>query len=245
MMYEGFSSIYDIFIDADYDAWVDYVTDIWGKFDKHPELVLELACGTGNITTRLAERDYDMIGLDMSDDMLAAARKKPGKYKKDILYLSQDMRELELYGTVDACLCLMDGINYILERDELSQIFSLVYNYLNPGGIFVFDVNTKYKFGHILADNDFSKTAEGAAYIWENYYDDEECINEYYINCFVKDTDEKYVRFEEYHYQKGYEISEIKGLLKKSGFKVAAVYDDLTFDNYKKDSEKVFFVAIK
>jgi ubiquinone/menaquinone biosynthesis C-methylase UbiE len=245
MIYKGFSSIYDIFIDADYDVWVDYILNIWKRFGKNPELVLELACGTGNITTRLAKKDFDMIGIDISEDMLSIARQKPGRYKKDILYLAQDMREFELYGTVDACLCLMDGINYILERDGVLETFKLVYNYLNPGGIFIFDINTKHKFENILSDNDFCKTTDDAAYTWENYYDEGECVNEYYINCFVKDKGGKYNRFEEFHYQKGYEAEEIKALLIKAGFEVFAVYDNLSFDDYKTDSEKIFFVAIK
>ncbi len=174
--------------------------------------------------------------------MLAKAKEK--STKENILYLQQDMREFELYGTVDCILSICDSINYILEEEELLQVFKLVNNYLEPKGLFIFDINTTYKFKNILASNSFSETTEDSAYTLENYFDEDESINEFYTNFFIKDESTNlYHRFEEIHYEKAYEIEKIKELLEKAGLKFLAVYDEITFNEPKENSERVFFVA--
>lgn len=148
--YESFASVYDLFMDdVDYDGWVKYIEEIWKKFNVNPELICELGCGTGNITLRLAEKGYDIIGVDLSADMLSEARKKAAEKGLDVLFLLQDMREFELYGTVNSILCLCDSLNYITEDEDIQEVFDLVNNYLHPGGVFIFDLNTEYKFREI------------------------------------------------------------------------------------------------
>ena len=174
--YEGFAEVYDIFMqDTPYDEWTSYIERIWKHYGLKPKLVCDLACGTGNITTRLAAKGYDMIGIDRSDSMLTKAREKS---PENILYLNQDMREFELYGTVDSIVCLCDSINYITDSDDLLEVFRLINNYLDPKGLFIFDINTIHKFRDILSDNCFCETTDSSAYTWENYYDEEENINE-------------------------------------------------------------------
>ena len=134
-------------------------------------------------------------------------------------------------------------MNYITEEEELLQVFCLVNNYLHPKGLFIFDLNTEYKFKEILAQNSFSEIKEDSAYIWENYYDEQENINEYYVNFFIKQKDGKYERKEEYHYQKAYDISIIKRLLEQSGLQLSAIYDAYTFEPPRKDSQRIYFVA--
>ncbi len=243
--YEGFASVYDIFMDdVDYDMWLEYVKSIYKKEGLSPKLGLDLGCGTGNMTHRLAKEGIDMIGIDISDQMLAEAVKKAKADNLDILYLSQDMREFELYGTVDLIVSLCDSLNYITEEEDLLTVFKLVNNYLDPKGLFIFDINTEYKFKEILGDNTFSYTTENAAYTWENCYDEEERINEYYVNIFVKDNNSgKYDRFEEFHYERAYLIDEIKKLLNEAGLEFVACYDAFTFDSPKEDSSRVYFVA--
>ncbi len=243
--YEGFASVYDIFMDdIDYDMWFDYVKEIYIKEGLSPKLALDLGCGTGNMTRLLAKEGIEMIGIDISEQMLSEATKKAKSEGLDILYLLQDMREFELYGTVDLIISLCDSLNYITESDELSDVFRLVNNYLDPGGLFIFDLNTEHKFKNILGDNTFSYTTDDAAYIWENCYDEEERINEYYVNFFIKDKDtDKYTRFEEFHYEKSYSIEEIKNLLEEAGLEFVAVYDAFTFDKPKTDSSRIYFVA--
>ncbi len=243
--YDSFSKVYDKFMsDTPYDDWVNYIKEIWEKYALSPKLIAELGCGTGNITQRLADMGYDMIGIDSSENMLSKAREKAGKNKTDILYLNQDMRYFELYGTVDCIISLCDSINYITEYDDLLKVFKLVNNYLEPKGLFIFDLNTIYKFKNILGQNSFSQTDEFSACTWENYFDENESINEYYTNFFIKDEKTGlYERFEEEHYEKGYTVLEIKRVIEKSGLEFLAVFDEMTFSPPKEDSERIFFVA--
>lgn len=244
--YEGFAEVYDWFMDdIDYDSWVDYIERIWSSYNKTPKLIADLGCGTGNVTERLANKGYDMIGIDISEDMLAEAREKAYENENQILYLLQDMREFELYGTVDIIISLFDSLNYITEEEDLLKVFKLVNNYLEPKGLFIFDLNTKYKFKNILGENTFTQIDDDAAYIWENYYDDDSEINEYYLNIFVKDNDGRYERYEEVHHEKAYEIDVIKDLINKSGLKLLNIYDAYTFDEPKETSERIFFIAME
>ena len=242
--YTSFAQVYDLFMDdVDYDGWVKYIEEIWKKFNVNPELICELGCGTGNITLRLAEKGYDIIGVDLSADMLSEARKKAAEKGLDVLFLLQDMREFELYGTVNSILCLCDSLNYITEDEDIQEVFDLVNNYLHPGGVFIFDLNTEYKFREIYGQNTFSEVDDDAVYIWENYYDEEEKINEYYLNFFVKNSGGTYDRTQEEHYERAYSLDEIKRFIEKSGMKFEAAYDAFTFEPAREDSERIYVVA--
>ena len=130
--YEGFASVYDEFMEeTDYAMWIAYLHKIWEKENCQPKLIADLGCGTGNITQILAKQGYHMIGIDFSEEMLAEAQQKAKAQNLDILYLLQDMREFELYGTVNCIISLYDSLNYILEEAELLQVFRLVNNYLH------------------------------------------------------------------------------------------------------------------
>jgi len=244
LVYNKFSSIYDNFIGIEYGLWVNYIESLWVKFGLVPSLVLDLACGTGNITIPLAKKGYDMIGIDSSTDMLTVARDKAVN-RQNILLLEQDMCAFELYGTVDACISTVDSVNYILEPDELSEVFKLVHNYLNPGGLFIFDVNTEYKYQNILNTNSFCDITDDAAVIWENYYDEASKINEYIVNIFIRTKNTIYERYEEIHHQRAYKAKNIQDLLTMANFEVLANYDALTFDKPHEKSERIFFVAKK
>lgn len=242
--YKDFAQIYDLFMnDVPYKKWVLYLKRIWNKYNFNPKLIAELGCGTGNITIQLSNKNYDMIGIDISEDMLAIAKQKSEGL--NILYLSQDITQFELYGTVDCIISLCDSLNYILKTNDLFKVFKLVNNYLNPKGLFIFDINTEYKFKNILGTNTFAETKSNAAYIWENFYNKNKKINEYYLNFFIKQTQTNYKRFKEIHYERAYSINTIKKLLKKSNLKLLAVYDAFTFNKPKKDSERIYFVVQK
>lgn len=242
-VYESFAYIYDKFMEVDYAVWLKYIKELWNRFDFHPSLLLDLGCGTGEMTGRMAEEGLDMIGVDISADMLAVARQKAEEKELDILYLEQDMRSFELYGTVDGVICLCDSLNYITEEEELLQVFRLVNNYLNPSGLFIFDLNTEYKFQHMLGDNTFAEAGEDAAYIWENTYDEIGKINEYYMNFFLKTPEGRYERTEECHYERAYDLDFIRSLIEKSGMKFLAAYDAFTFHPPREDSERIYVVA--
>ena len=246
MAYESFAQVYDRFMeDTPYDSWTEYLKEIFKKHNliHSTNIIADLGCGTGNMTERLAENGFDMIGVDLSEEMLAIASEKAVEKNLDILYLNQDMREFELYGTVDAIVSICDSINYITEPDDLLEVFKLVNNYLDPKGLFVFDIDTMYKFEKVLGCNSFCETTENSAYTWENYYDNDEQINEFYTNFFIETDNGLYERHEEYHYERGYSIEDIKELLEEAGLVFEAVYDELTFHEPTERSQRIFFVA--
>ena len=208
-----------------------------------PELygrVLDMGCGTGAMTRYLDAHGYDMTGIDLSEEMLTIAKEKSSP---DILYLLQDMREFELYGTMRAAVSVCDSMNYILEEEDLLQVFSLVNNYLDPGGIFVFDLNTVYKYQEILGEQTIAEDREECSFIWDNFYDEEEMINEYDLTIFVQEDGELFRRYCETHYQRAYSLETVKTLIEKAGMEVLAIYDAFTYNKPKPDSERVYFVA--
>lgn len=243
--YESFATVYDQFMgDTDYEKWIEYLELLWKKYSFTPKLIVDLGCGTGNVTLPLSNKGYELIGIDFSLEMLSQAKQKAEQQGKEILYLCQDMREFELYGTVDCIISLYDSLNYITKEEELLSVFSLVNNYLEPRGLFIFDMNTEFKFKNVLGDKTFAETAENAAYIWENYFDEEEGINEFYMNFFIQQKETgTYSRFEEFHYEKAYSTDLVRKLIEKSGMEFLDMYDAYSFDAPKSDSERVFFVA--
>jgi SAM-dependent methyltransferase len=242
--YRSFARVYDMFMDnIDYPAWCGYLKKILEKYGVNDGLVLEMGCGTGSMTQLLAQAGYDMIGIDNSEDMLEMAMEKRVQSGLDILYLLQDMREFELYGTVRAVVSVCDSVNYILEEDELLQVFSLVNNYLDPGGIFIFDLNTPYKYKQVMGDDTIAENREEGSFIWENYFDEQTQINEYALTLFIKEKDELYRKYEEYHYQRAYDTSLVIELLEKAGLRPLAVYDAFTMEPAKPDSERICLIA--
>lgn len=239
--YGDFARVYDIFMDnAPYDKWRDMLLDFFEKYHVPQGLVADLGCGTGQMTRRLARAGYDMIGIDVSADMLNAAMEHANG--EDILYLCQDMRSFELYGTVGAAVCLCDGMNYITKPEELRQVFSLVNNYLDPGGIFVFDMNTPYKYERILGDNVFAENRDEGSFIWENSYDADTGRNIYNLTLYIR-RGEHYDRYEECHVQRGYSTEEVARAIEESGLRLLEIVDADTGAAPAADSQRLFFVA--
>lgn len=242
--YTGFASVYDMFMDnIPYDEWSSYLISLLKEYGVGDGLVLDLGCGTGSVTERLAAAGYDMIGVDLSEEMLQIAMEKRMESGHDILYLLQDMREFELYGTVRAVVSICDSMNYILEEEDLKQVFSLVNNYLDPGGIFIFDLNTVYKYQEILGEQTIAEDREECSFIWDNFYDEEEMINEYDLTVFVQEEGDLFRRYCETHYQRAYSSETVRALIEKAGMEVLAIYDAFTYNKPKPDSERVYFVA--
>ena len=242
--YTSFAQVYDMFMDnVDYPAWSKYLIQLLKEYQVEDGLVLDLGCGTGNMTELLAKEGYDMIGVDNSEDMLEIASEKRAESGLNILYLLQDMREFELYGTVRAVVSICDCMNYITEEEDLLTVFKLVNNYLDPDGIFIFDMNTPYKYREILGNTTIAENREEGSFIWENEFDEETGINVYDLTLFLPREDGLYERDEEIHYQKAYEPEKIRELLEKAGLIPLAVYDAYTKDAPKPDSGRLTFVA--
>ena len=248
--YTALAAVYDEFMDnVDYAAWSDRIEDILNRHGISNGLVLDLGCGTGKITELLAEKGYDLTGIDSSEEMLQEAVARRDRSGADILYLQQDMREFELYGTMRAIVSTCDCINYITEPEELLQVFLLVNNYLDPGGLFVFDFNTKAKYAEI-GDASISETREDACFIWENYWDPAESINEYQLTLFLpvhgegtKPAETLYRRVEEVHVQRGYDLAEIRDLLEKAGMVFLEACDGYTKQPADAASERIVVIA--
>lgn len=206
--------------------------------------VLDLGCGTGTLTELLARKGFDMIGVDNAEEMLRIAMEKRERLGLDILYLLQDMRELELYGTVGAVVSVCDSLNYLLEEEDIVQTFSRVNDYLYPQGIFVFDFNTVYKYRTVIGDATIAENREDCSFIWENYYHEDEEINEYDLTVFVAEG-ERFRRFQEVHYQRGYRLSQMKALLERSGLEFLEALDADTHGEVTEESERIYVVARK
>ena len=241
--YTGFAEVYDTFMDnVPYAEWTEYYAGILKENGIRDGLVLDLGCGTGSMTELLAGLGYDMIGVDNSEEMLEIASEKKAASGHDILYLLQDMREFELYGTVRAVISACDSVNYITEPEELAEMFALVNNYLDPGGLFLFDFNTEYKYREILGDTSISENREECSFLWESFYDPQERINEYDLTIFVREG-ELYRKFEETHFQRGYTVREVADCLRKAGMELVAMYDGFTKEQSDEESTRICVVA--
>lgn len=255
--YQDFAYVYDEFMDtAPYQEWCDFLVEMIEKYgvskpgrnaenplDAERNLVLDLGCGTGTLTELMYEKGYDMIGVDNSDSMLSIAMEKKEQSKAEILYLLQDMRELELYCTVGTVVSVCDSLNYILEEEELEEVFSLVNNYLFPGGIFIFDFNTDYKYREIIGDTTIAENREDCSFIWENYYDTEGELNEYDVTIFLKEEGELFRRFTETHVQRGYRPDRMKALVEQAGMSLVDMLDAETGGRVTPTSQRVYIVA--
>jgi len=242
--YTDFAAIYDKFMeDTPYDKWCDGLIKILNEDNIKDGLVCELGAGTGEMTRRLRDHGFDMIGIDNSDEMLMVARAKEGD-AQDILYLCQDMREFELYGTVRAVISVCDCVNYVLDNEEIVKVFKLVNNYLDPKGLFIFDFNTKYKYEEVIGDTTIAESREDECFIWENSYDPEDDINEYDITFFVREgQSEHFKRFTETHLQRGYKYSEMVDFVKESGLEFVRAYDADTNGEVTDTSERIVMIA--
>lgn len=267
--YTEFATVYDLFMDnVPYDEWADYLEYLLKQNKICQGLVLELGCGTGSITRRLSAKGYDMIGIDYSQEMLTIAREKSAFREDKILYLCQDMREFELYGTVAAVISVCDSMNYIMSEEDLNSVFRLVNNYLDPGGLFIFDLDTEYAYETVLGDNTIAENREEGSFIWENTYYPEEMVNEVNLTLFLPDEESKenvelqnleqedtkvqndsdrhnriYRKYEETHYRRAYTLDTVKRLIEEAGMEFVAVYDALTEKEPPEDSERVYIIA--
>ena len=238
--YTEFAKVYDEFMEeTPYEKWKEFIIEYLKRENIEDGIVLDLGCGTGCLTRMLSDAGYDMIGVDSSFEMLDVARCSSDD---SILYLAQDMREFELYGTVRAVVSSCDCINYITDVEELVEVFSLVNNYLDPKGIFIFDFNTKHKYEQI-GEQVIAENQDNASFIWENFYYPEECINEYDVTFFFKEENDLYRKVVEEHFQRAYTLEEIKECLAKSGLVFVEAFDDYSNAPASEKSERICVIA--
>lgn len=243
--YTSFAQVYDTFMDnVPYEEWGEYLIGILRDYKIEEGVVVDLGCGTGSMTEILAEAGYELIGIDNSEEMLEIATEKKEQSGQDILYVLQDMCELELYGSAKAFVSVCDSINYITSEEDLVHMFQNLQKYLDEDGIFVFDFNTEHKYRDIIGDTTIAENREQCSFIWDNYYYEEEKINEYELCLFIQDTKDEtvYHKFEETHYQKAYSLADMKRIIKKAGLVLEHAYDAFTKEPATEMSERIYMI---
>jgi len=245
MIYSGFASIYDrLMQDVPYEGWVRYLGRLFERFGIKPVEILDIGCGTGNVTIPLAEMGYSMTGLDFSPEMLSIAENKAREKGFSICWLQQDMRKADLGGKrFDLVISMTDSLNYLADCRELGLVFNRVKGLLKPGGWFIFDLNSAYKIREIFGSNVFTLLEDDIAYIWENDYDLEAQACNMYITFFVKEADGRYRRFSEQHRETGFETADVFELLKDAGFLVEGIFAEGSFEEPIESTERIYFVA--
>ena len=239
--YENFARVYDELMDnVPYEEWAQFILNLLQDRKITEGLVLELGCGTGKLMSLLGKAGFDMIGVDNSVEMLQIAREKTSQ---DFLYLLQDMREFELYGTVKAVISVCDSVNYIIKKEELRKVFQLVNNYLDPEGLFIFDFNTEYKYLELIGETVIAEDREDVSFIWFNEYDEDSHLNDIDLKVFVQEEGDIYQKFQEEHIQRGYTLDEIKQLLEESGLIFLEAYEEYTMQAPQQDSGRIVVVA--
>ena len=245
MSYDDFSRFYDLLTDnVEYEKRADYFCRLLSMCGINEGILLDLGCGTGSMSLAMAERGFDVIGVDSSVGMLNAAQQKMFASGKQMLLLNQSMEEIDLYGTVDCAICVLDGINHLNSENAVKAAFQKVSLFMNKGGAFAFDVNTLYKHKFVLADNAFVYEPEGVYCVWQNSFNETDGSVDISLD-FFEEEDGVYYRSGESFTEKAYDLNDIKAWLEESGFEVIGIYDDLTLDAVKDNSERAVFLAKK
>lgn len=241
MMYGDFAYFYDkLMYDLDYEKIYKFIKELLGKKSLEPKLILEMACGTGGLTEKLA-RDYKLHAFDLSDDMLSVCQNKIRS--RNLRLFKQNMAGFSAPSTYDAIISVGDSLNYLTDVRDFEAAIKSAYAYLKEDGIFIFDLNTEYKFKNIPPVT--VDEVDDVLYIWENIYDEEEKLNTYGVNFFRNIRDNDYRRFYEEHLERAYDLSFVKNLLGKIGFKEIEVYDDYDFKEAGDETSRYTLVARK
>lgn len=247
--YGDFAYYYDMLTEnVDYESRCEYICNLLAEGGVGKGILLDLACGTGTMSMLLSDKGYDVIGVDASEDMLSVAQEKKMESGKDIMFLCQRMEELDLFGTINAAVCTLDSINHITDEETVKKVFSKVSLFMEDKGLFIFDVNTPYKHREVLGNNTFVYDMEDVYCVWQNSTDKNTLLTEVSLDIFEKDTEEEddvYYRYSEEFSERGYELSEIREWLQENKFEVLGVYEEMTTDEVRENTQRAVFVARK
>jgi len=238
-----FAKYYDYLVGADYTQIINFLDSSIKQYKPDSELICDLGCGTCNVSVKLSDIGYDMIAIDSSDDMLSIAKKKVENTKSNsILLLCQDICNFELYGTVDVIYSTLDTLNYILFKRDLKRIFALVRNYLNYNGLFIFDINSHYKFTEILGNSTYIYDENDEFCVWESFFDRKTSYCSHSLTFFEKNNNGFYRRFNDYQEQRYYSQEYIEQLANKYGFDIIKVCDNYTNKKVTSKTERITYV---
>ena len=245
MSYDNFSRYYDLLTDnVEYEKRAEYFCRLLSLCGIKDGILLDLACGTGSISVEMAKRGFDVIGVDSSIGMLNAAREKAYENEQQILLLNQSMDEIDLYGTVDCAVCVLDSINHLENAAQVRRTFEKVSLFMNRGGAFAFDVNTLYKHKNVLGDNAFVYDLDELFCVWQNSYNEADSSVDISLD-FFEEEDGVYYRSGESFTERAYELSDIAAWLEEAGFEVVGIYDDMTTQDAHSETERAVFLAKK
>ncbi len=247
--YGDFAFYYDLLTEnVDYESRCNYITALLAENGVGKGILLDLACGTGTLSLLLSEKGYDVIGVDASEEMLSQAQEKKMEAEADIIFLCQKMEDLDLFGTINAAVCTLDSINHVTDEKTVREIFRRVSLFMEDKGIFIFDVNTPYKHKEILGDNTFIYDMDDVYCVWQNTTD-ENLLTKVSLDIFEKDTeneeDDVYFRYSEDFCEKGYDLELLREMLEENKFEVIAVYEEMTEQPVKADTQRAVFIAKK
>lgn len=244
--YGFFSNVYDTLTEnVNYAARADYIADLLAENGITGGILLDLACGTGTLSIEMAKKGFEVIGVDASADMLSAAMNNAYNSEEDILFLCQPMQQLDLYGTINAAICTLDSINHLTDPEDVQATFDKVSLFTEAGGIFIFDINTVFKHRKILGDNTFVYDLDEVYCVWQNTLDVQTDTVQIDLDIFEMLEDGAYERSQESFCERAYPVDTIKTMLTAAGFETLAIYDELTENEPKEDSERLFIIARK
>ena len=240
MAYEYFAQVYDkLMEDFDYVCYTNNLINIFEKYSKKPKLLLDLACGTGDIAVNMIEKGIDTIAVDISEEMLQVAKSK----NENLLCLCQDASELDLFGTVDGAICTLDSLNHIVEPDKLQRVFNKVSLFLEKDCLFIFDMNTEYKHNQVLANNTFVIENENIYCEWQNYTENN--ITDIDLDFFIGNNNNSYSRYFEQFSERAYSDDEIKIAVNNSGLETVEILDFDTMKKPNKFTQRKLFITRK
>lgn len=248
MAYQQMAALYDqLMIDAPYDQWATFTQDVIDRSGKNINTIIDLGCGTGEITTRLAQSGYQLSGVDYSSDMLTYAEAKASAVNQSIKWIHQDLRELSGFENMDAAISYCDVVNYLTSENDLRLAFNRIEASLKPGGLFIFDVHSLKYVKEKLINRVFTEVTDDVCYIWNCEQGDETGEMYHDLTFFSSDGSLKYDRFEEYHHQKTYSVEFYSQLLIECGFEKPIVYRDFSLKNEfsSEEAERIFIVTEK
>lgn len=244
--YKAFATIYDdLMDDFDYPKWADYYLRLIAESGVVPRKMCECACGTGSMTVQFAARGIQMIGVDLSEEMLELAQEKARLNGVKAMFVKQDMCSLQLPRAVDALVCTCDGVNYLLSDERLKAFFEKAREAVRPGGVLAFDFSSAYKLENVIGNDFFGEERDDMAYLWSNRFDSEKRTVTMDLTFFVRENGEIYRRFGEVHTQKAHDTENISRLLSESGFKDIRIYGDQTFEAPAADAQRIHVAAIR
>lgn len=244
--YGDFAYYYDLLTEnVDYESRCNYIHSLLAENGIGKGILLDLACGTGTASFLLSQKGYDMIGVDASEEMLSVAQEKKAENGEDIIFLCQKMEELDLFGTINGAVCTLDSINHVTNEATVKEIFRRVSLFMEDKGIFIFDVNTPFKHREILGNNTFVYDMDEVYCVWQNSTDGE-LLTSISLDIFEKDEeDDVYYKYSEQFCEKGYSLSDIENWVKEYKFDVIGIYEEMTKQPVKEDTQRAVFVLRK